>query len=188
MRELQLALVGYGYVGRVFHAPLITATPGLRLHSIVSRQPDVAGRHPGTRVSTDRAAVLGDPDIDAVVIATPNATHAPIALEALAAGKHVLVDKPFTLDLAQAQASLLAFDETGSHRAVQGAEALLAGRFDTQAPEVRAAHTQLQALSAARATTVAPQLGGALAQLRALRASHAMQAIAPAPATSVAHP
>ena len=113
MRELQLALVGYGYVGRVFHAPLITATPGLRLHSIVSRQPDVAGRHPGTRVSTDRAAVLGDPDIDAVVIATPNATHAPIALEALAAGKHVLVDKPFTLDLAQAQAVMAAAEQAG---------------------------------------------------------------------------
>jgi len=113
MRELQLALVGYGYVGRVFHAPLIEATDGLRLHSIVSRQPDAADLHPGARVSADRAAVLHDPDIDAVVVATPNDTHAPIALEALAAGKHVLVDKPFTLDLAQARAVMAAAEQAG---------------------------------------------------------------------------
>jgi len=113
MRELQLALVGYGYVGRVFHAPLIEATDGLRLHSIVSSQPDLAGRHTGTRVSADRSAVLHDPQIDAVVIATPNDTHAPIALEALAAGKHVLVDKPFALDLAQARAVMAAARQAG---------------------------------------------------------------------------
>jgi len=103
MSALNLALIGYGYVGRVFHAPLIEATDGLRLHSIVSSQENLAAAHPGTRVTADRSRVLNDPQIDAVVIATPNDTHAPIALEALAAGKHVLVDKPFTLDLAQAR-------------------------------------------------------------------------------------
>lgn len=103
MPPLNLALVGYGYVGRVFHAPLIEATDGLQLHSIVSSQEDIAGAHPRTRVSADRAEVFNDPRVDAVVIATPNDTHAAIALQALAAGKHVLVDKPFTLDLAQAR-------------------------------------------------------------------------------------
>ena len=104
MSPINLALIGYGYVGRIFHAPLIEATGGLRLHSIVSRQAGIGGAHPGARVSADRAQVLADPQVDAVVIATPNDTHAPIALEALQAGKHVLVDKPFTLDLAQARA------------------------------------------------------------------------------------
>ncbi|HYG07885.1 MAG TPA: oxidoreductase [Stenotrophomonas sp.] len=103
MTDLNLALIGYGYVGRVFHAPLIEATPGLRLHSIVSRQAEAAAAHPLAVVHTERAALWRDPAIDAVVIATPNDTHAAIAMEALAAGKHVLVDKPFTVDLAQAR-------------------------------------------------------------------------------------
>jgi len=103
MRELHVALIGYGYVGRTFHAPLIETTAGLRLHSIVSRQADAGHAHPGVQVHADRATVFADPAVDAVVIATPNDTHAPIALEALAAGKHVLVDKPFALDLGQAR-------------------------------------------------------------------------------------
>jgi len=92
------------------------------------------------------------------------------------------------LGLAQAQASLLAFDETGFRTAVQRADALLAARFDTDAPEVRAARLQLREMLNVRTATPAPQLGGALAQLRALRASHAMQTIAPAPAVTTGKP
>ncbi len=92
------------------------------------------------------------------------------------------------LDLAQAQASLLAFDETGFRTALQRADALLAARFDTDAPEVRAARSQLREMLNARTAAPAPQLGGALAQLRALRASHAMQTVAPAPAATTGKP
>ncbi|HEY0333390.1 MAG TPA: oxidoreductase [Stenotrophomonas sp.] len=103
MATYNLALIGFGYVGRTFHAPLIQASDRLQLHTIVSRQQDVAQAHPNARITADRSQALRDPLIDAVVIATPNDTHASIALEALAAGKHVLVDKPFTLDLSQAR-------------------------------------------------------------------------------------
>lgn len=113
MNELHLALIGYGYVGRVFHAPLIETTEGLHLHTIVSRQADAGALHPQARIEADRARVLADPAIDAVVIATPNDTHATIALEALAAGKHVLVDKPFTVDLAQARTVMSAAVDAG---------------------------------------------------------------------------
>lgn len=113
MTELNLALIGFGYVGRVFHAPLIEATPGLRLHTLVSRQADAETAYPQARVLAERAAALNDPAVDAVVIATPNDTHAAIALEALAAGKHVLVDKPFTVDLAQARAVMAAAADAG---------------------------------------------------------------------------
>lgn len=113
MTELNLALIGYGYVGRVFHAPLIAATDGVRLHTIVSRQADAAAAHPEAIVHAERAAALRDPAIDAVVVATPNDTHAAIAIEALAAGKHVLVDKPFTVDLAQARAVMSAAVDAG---------------------------------------------------------------------------
>lgn len=104
MSDVNLALLGFGYVGRTFHAPLIAHTPGLRLHTVVSRQAEAASAAwPQARVVADAAQAFADPQVDAVVIATPNQTHAPLALAALAQGKHVLVDKPFTLDVAEAQ-------------------------------------------------------------------------------------
>jgi len=104
-QDLNVALVGYGYVGKTFHAPLITATPGFALHTVVSTDAaKVAADLPDARVVDDLETALADPAIDLVVIATPNALHAPQAIAALKAGKHVVVDKPFALDLAQARA------------------------------------------------------------------------------------
>ena len=107
--SLDVALVGYGYVGKTFHAPLIAATPGLVLHTVISSKPDkVLADFPGITVRADLADALADPAIDLVVIATPNDLHAPQALAALAAGKHVVVDKPFTLTVAEAEAVIAA--------------------------------------------------------------------------------
>ncbi|CAE6714167.1 oxidoreductase [Xanthomonas arboricola] len=103
-KPFNLAVVGYGYVGRTFHAPLIAGTPGLALHSVVSSKPQqVQADFPDVAVLADLETALADPALDAVVLATPNQTHAPFALQAMAAGKHVLVDKPFALDAAQAR-------------------------------------------------------------------------------------
>ncbi|QNH19888.1 oxidoreductase [Xanthomonas sp. GW] len=103
-QTFNLALLGYGFVGRVFHAPLIAHTPGLRLHTIVSsRHDEAAAAYPQAHIVADAQQAFADPQIDAVVVATPNQTHAPLALAALAQGKHVLVDKPFTLDVDEAQ-------------------------------------------------------------------------------------
>lgn len=86
-------------------APLIQHTPGLALHSVVSSQRDTLLRQfIDVHVHATPQAVFDDPAVDAVVIATPNEQHAPLAIAALAAGKHVLVDKPFALDVAQAEA------------------------------------------------------------------------------------
>ena len=102
---LQVGLIGYGLAGSVFHAPLIQHTPGLALHSIASSQRDRLLRSfTDVRICDHPAELFADPALDAVVIATPNAEHAPLAIAALQAGKHVLVDKPFALDLAQADA------------------------------------------------------------------------------------
>ncbi len=101
--SLHVALVGYGFVGKVFHAPLIQATPGLVLHTVVSRDAaKVRADWPGVRVVPDAHAAFADPQVDLVVIASPNDTHAPLAVAALAQGKHVVVDKPFTVTLRQA--------------------------------------------------------------------------------------
>ncbi|MCC4587941.1 oxidoreductase [Xanthomonas melonis] len=113
-KPFNLAVVGYGYVGRTFHAPLIAATPGLRLHSVVSSKPQLAqADFPDVTVIADLDTALADPALDAVVLATPNQTHAPFALQALAAGKHVLADKPFTLDADQARAVMQAAATAG---------------------------------------------------------------------------
>ncbi len=112
--DLQLALIGYGLAGRVFHAPLIQHTPGLVLHSIVSSQRDTLLRaFSDVHVRATPQEVFDDPAVDAVVIATPNEQHAPLAIAALAAGKHVLVDKPFALDVAEAEAVLAAARDAG---------------------------------------------------------------------------
>jgi predicted dehydrogenase len=101
----RVGLIGYGFAGKTFHAPLIRATAGLDLVAVASRDP--AKVH----VDLGEVAVVNDPlalarsdAVDLVVIASPNASHAPLAAAALAAGKHVVVDKPFTLDLDEARA------------------------------------------------------------------------------------
>jgi predicted dehydrogenase len=102
---LNAALVGYGYVGKTFHAPLIAATPGLALSTVVSSDPTkVAADLPGVSVVADLETALADPAVDLVVIATPNVLHAPQAIAASRAGKHVVVDKPFAVTTAEAQA------------------------------------------------------------------------------------
>ncbi len=101
---VRVGLVGYGFAGRTFHAPLIGAVPGLRLCAVASRHPEkVAADVPGAWVSADPLAVATSGAVDLVVVATPNDTHAPLARAAIEAGKHVVVDKPFALDLAEAR-------------------------------------------------------------------------------------
>ena len=101
---LRVALVGYGYAGRTFHAPLIRSTPGLNLAAVVTSRPaELRAGLTGCRALADVGQALRDPAIALVVIATPNATHAPLAEASLRAGKHVVVDKPFTLSLTDAR-------------------------------------------------------------------------------------
>jgi len=108
---LRVALVGYGFVGKVFHAPLIQATPGLALHTVVSRDTaKVRTDWPDVRVVQDAQAAFADAAMDLVVIASPNDTHAPLAIAALGHGKHVVVDKPFTVTLREAHDVIAAAD------------------------------------------------------------------------------
>jgi predicted dehydrogenase len=101
---IRAAVIGYGLAGRVFHAPLITATDGLELAAIVSsRKEEIAAAWPGVTVLADPQDVFTDPAIDLVVVATPNDSHFDLATRALAAGKHVVVDKPFALTAAEAR-------------------------------------------------------------------------------------
>lgn len=104
MQALNTALIGYGYAGKTFHAPLLTHTPGLRLATIVSSQAAaISPDWPEVLCTADTSAMLADQNIDLVVLATPNDSHYQLAHQALLAGKHVVVDKPFTTTLAEAR-------------------------------------------------------------------------------------
>ncbi len=99
---LQIALIGYGNAGRIFHAPLISGVPGLHLACICSSKPEaVHADWPAVRVVPTPEAVFADASIDLVVIATSNESHFPLAKAALLAGKHVVVDKPCAVTLAE---------------------------------------------------------------------------------------
>ena len=103
MKRIGVAIVGNGMATRVFHAPYIRSVPALDLRAVVSRRAEVPPPVPGVPLVEDIAAVLTDPAVDLVVIATPNATHADLARQALESGRHVVVEKPFALDLPQAR-------------------------------------------------------------------------------------
>ncbi|WP_457809366.1 oxidoreductase [Kushneria sp. EE4] len=96
---LRTVIIGFGLVGRVFHAPLIRHTQGMTLGGVVSSRPDdVHAELPDIEVYPAAEQALGDPTVDLIVIATPNDTHADLAVAALEAGKHVVIDKPVALD------------------------------------------------------------------------------------------
>ncbi|MFI6133623.1 Gfo/Idh/MocA family oxidoreductase [Micromonospora sp. NPDC051141] len=113
---LRVGLLGYGTAGRVFHAPLIAATPGLRLDTVVTRDPQRRAQaqadHPDARVVDDADHLWRAADqLDLVVVAAPNRQHVPLARAAVAAGLPVVVDKPLAPNGEQGRA-LLADAET----------------------------------------------------------------------------
>lgn len=102
---VRVGIVGYGYAGRVFHAPLIAQVEGLELYAVASRDEgrrSQAQKDWGVVVYSSPEDLFADPKVDLVVIATPHNTHHPLTKSALQAGKHVVVDKPFTLTVEEA--------------------------------------------------------------------------------------
>jgi scyllo-inositol 2-dehydrogenase (NADP+) len=105
--NLRVGVVGYGLGGSTFHAPLVSATPGLELTAIATsnaeRVAKAKARYPGTRLFDTIEQMLDAEPLDLVVVSTPHATHAPYARAALAKGAHVVVDKPFATSSAEAR-------------------------------------------------------------------------------------
>ena len=107
--DVRVALIGYGLGGASFHAPLIASTPGMRLATIVTRNPErraqAAREHPQASI-VDSVQAIWDrsvQDHDVVVVTTSNDAHASLARQALAAGLPVVVDKPFAVTASQAR-------------------------------------------------------------------------------------
>jgi len=93
---VRVGLIGFGLAGASFHAPLIATVEGMELAAIATSRP--TDRFPGAVRHTDPMALIDDDSLDLIVIATPNDSHAPLAQAALAAGRHVVVDKPLATD------------------------------------------------------------------------------------------
>lgn len=103
--SIGVALIGYGFVGENFHAPLIEATHGLKLVTISSSKPEkVHQRFPSVTVTNTPQEAIDRPDVQLVAIASPNTSHVPLSQAALQAGKHVVCDKPFTITTEEARA------------------------------------------------------------------------------------
>lgn len=95
---IRVGLVGFGLAGRVFHAPLVSSVDGLELAAVVERSSNnAAERYPGITTYRSVDELLADPSIKLVVVATPNASHFAITMQALEAAKNVVVDKPVAL-------------------------------------------------------------------------------------------
>src|SRR3984957_8984509 len=102
--EIGVAVIGFGLAGQVFHAPFVSAVPGLKLEAIVQRKGDEARKaYPSARILRSVEDALKDAAVQLVVVGTPNETHFALAKQALLAGKHVVIDKPFAGTSAEAK-------------------------------------------------------------------------------------
>jgi len=100
MEKFKIGLIGFSIGGHVFHAPFIHENPNLTLYKVTARkaaqQEMLAERYPNAIAVQSANDIIDDPEVDIVVVATSNDVHYSLAKAALEAGKHVIVEKPFT--------------------------------------------------------------------------------------------
>jgi predicted dehydrogenase len=111
---INVGLIGFGVAGRAFHAPIIQAVSGLRLAAILQRHGSSAAEaYPQSRDVRTLDELLSIDSIRLIAIATPNTSHFPLAKQCLEAGRDVVVDKPFTLNVQEARELISLADELG---------------------------------------------------------------------------
>ncbi|MEP7230128.1 MAG: oxidoreductase [Ginsengibacter sp.] len=103
---IKVGLIGFGVGGQIFHAPLLTTIKGMELAKIRAVKPGQVAvakrRYPQAKIVGTSEEIFNDKNIDLIVITTPNTSHHSLAIQALKAGKHVVVDKPFTITTSEA--------------------------------------------------------------------------------------
>jgi scyllo-inositol 2-dehydrogenase (NADP+) len=113
-QPIRCGVIGFGLAGRIFHSAVIDATDGMELAGIVQRSGDAAhNAYPHVPIYRSLDAMLGEADLDVVVVATPNDTHVPMAAQCLRAGKHVVIDKPVAVSSSEAALLFAVSRETG---------------------------------------------------------------------------
>ena len=101
-KTTKVGLIGFGAGGQTFHAPILTMVKGLQLAKIRAVKPEqvavAQSKYPTAAIVSTSEEICNDENIDLVVITTPNTSHYSLAMQALQAGKNVVVDKPFTIN------------------------------------------------------------------------------------------
>lgn len=114
---IQTAIIGYGLSGQVFHGGLLETMSQFHVHTIITTDPAkktlAKQHHPTARVLDDPDTMIADAAIELVVISTPNIHHHPLAKKALLSGKHVIVEKPFTVTSAEAEDLIRTAEKAG---------------------------------------------------------------------------
>ena len=110
---LNTAIVGFGLSGQVFHTPFIHVHPGFNLHTIVTSGTLAATKYPKAHISDTFNKLITNPEIDLVIICSPNQLHFSQAKAAIEAGKHVIVEKPFTVNSTEAQSLIEVSQKSG---------------------------------------------------------------------------
>lgn len=104
MKRIKVGMAAFGMSGKVFHAPLIEAHPYMELTVVHERNSEKSKeKYPSVKVVKDFDEIIGDENIDLVVVNTPQHLHFDMSRKALLAGKHVVVEKPFTVTSEEAQ-------------------------------------------------------------------------------------
>jgi scyllo-inositol 2-dehydrogenase (NADP+) len=101
--KIQTALASFGMSGQVFHGPSLLVHDRFEIKTILERSANLSRKmFPGVHIARDYREILKDPDVELIIVNTPDALHYNMAYEALTAGKHVVVEKPFTLKAEEA--------------------------------------------------------------------------------------
>ncbi len=117
MKKYKVGLIGFSIGGQVFHAPFIVGNPALELYKVTARRAEqkqlLQDRYPQAIAVESADDIIADEAVDIVVVATSNDVHYTLAKQALEAGKHVVVEKPFTNTTAEADELIAIAQEKG---------------------------------------------------------------------------
>jgi scyllo-inositol 2-dehydrogenase (NADP+) len=103
-KPINTALCSFGMSGWVFHAPFIVTNPGFKLYGVWERTKNLAAeKYPAVKTYRTLDEILTDPDVELVIVNTPSVTHYTYAKQVLLAGKNVVVEKPFTATVKEAE-------------------------------------------------------------------------------------
>ncbi len=107
IKRIGVAIIGFGMSGKIFHLPPLIHHPSYEVLSILTNNPSTVeslhSQYPGIRIISKLEEALEDKSVDLIIIATPNEQHVDYTRRSLLAGKHVVVEKPFTQTLSDAQ-------------------------------------------------------------------------------------
>lgn len=101
---IRVGILSFGMSGKVFHAPLLHVNSNFKIRKVLQRSAnDVLKWYPYVQVVRNAKDIINDPDIDLVLVNTPDPTHYEFTRAALEAGKHVVVEKPFVHEIEEAE-------------------------------------------------------------------------------------